>query len=134
MAFWLAKMTEGSSPFVMRKYRLARSLRKTLSPPEVRLWVRLRARGDGTVIRRQHPFGPYILDFYCPDAQLAIEVDGAQHNEDEASAHDTRRDDWLAEQGIETLRIPAIHIMQDADAAADYVLEEIRLRLAEPGK
>ncbi len=114
---------------VLRKYRPARTLRKNLSLPEARLWLRLRDRKDGPVVRRQHPIGPYVLDFYCPEAKLAIEVDGAQHNEDEAIAHDARRDAWLLSQGIETLRIPGIHIMQDADAAADQVLEEIRERL-----
>jgi very-short-patch-repair endonuclease len=55
----------------------ARYLRRKLSVPEVRLWNRLRTRLRGQpVFRRQHPIGPYVLDFYCAKANLAIEIDG----------------------------------------------------------
>jgi very-short-patch-repair endonuclease len=58
----------------------ARALRRQMSEPEVMLWSRLRSRGeDHPTFRRQHPFGSIILDFYCPAARLAIEVDGATH-------------------------------------------------------
>lgn len=51
--------------------RLARQLRRKLSPPEARLWRVLRLRGPGLpVFRRQHPIGPYVLDFYCAKARL----------------------------------------------------------------
>ncbi|MDB5426094.1 MAG: hypothetical protein JWR43_69, partial [Phenylobacterium sp.] len=68
-----------------------------MTEPEVMLWSRLRRRlPDQPVFRRQHPMGPYILDFYCPAAKLAVEVDGSTHWEDEQIAHDERRDAWLA--------------------------------------
>ena len=54
----------------------ARRLRRDMSVPEVMLWVRLRLRPGGYKFRRQHPAGPYILDFFCNDARMAIEVDG----------------------------------------------------------
>jgi very-short-patch-repair endonuclease len=112
------------------KYKLARKLRAEMSPPEVRLWLRLRSRKEtGITLRRQHPMGPYVLDFYCPQARLAIEVDGAQHTFDDAIIYDARRDKWFADNGIETLRVPAIDIMQDADAAADGVMAHIHERL-----
>jgi very-short-patch-repair endonuclease len=57
----------------------ARSLRETMSTPEVRLWVRLRGRRpDQPTFRRQHPLGSIILDFYCPSGRLAVEVDGVK--------------------------------------------------------
>jgi very-short-patch-repair endonuclease len=60
---------------------LARRLRRNLSPPEARLWNRLRTRRPGTpVFRRQHPIGPYVLDFYCAEARLAVEIDGMSHD------------------------------------------------------
>ena len=63
----------------------ARALRKAMSGAEVILWTRLRGRGpDKPTFRRQHPFGSIILDFYCPSARLAVEVDGATHWDDEA--------------------------------------------------
>jgi len=64
-----------------------------MTDPELMLWSRLRKRlGDGVVFRRQHALGPYILDFFCPMARLAVEVDGPVHSEPEQLAHDTRRD------------------------------------------
>ena len=70
-----------------------------------------------------------MLDFYCPDARLAIEVDGAQHTFGKALEYDHERDTWLQSRNIETLRIPANYIMMDADAEADAVIERIRERL-----
>ena len=68
-----------------------------MSPPEVRLWVRLRVRhADKPVIRRQHPIGPYVLDVYCPAARLCIEIDGWGHNMGDQPQKDERRGAWLA--------------------------------------
>ena len=57
----------------------ARALRRVMSPPEARLWQVLRTRPEGLKFRRQHPVGPFVLDFYCADARLGIEVDGEVH-------------------------------------------------------
>ena len=58
-------------------HKRAKDLRRSMSPPEVLLWTRLRVlRGDGPTFRRRHPIGPYIADFYCAAAKLVIEVDG----------------------------------------------------------
>jgi very-short-patch-repair endonuclease len=105
-----------------RKHQFAKRLRKEMSPPEVRLWLRLRSREDGNLtFRRQHPVGPYVLDFYCAIAKLAIEVDGVEHTTDERQVRDVRRDAWCLEHGISTHRIPAFEIMADADEAAEGV-------------
>ena len=86
----------------------ARALRKEMSPPEVRLWLRLRKRDNGEPkFRRQHPIGSYILDFYCPAARLALEVDGEGHHYDHKPAYDARRDAWLKAQGIRVVRVSA---------------------------
>ncbi|WP_366852839.1 DUF559 domain-containing protein [Phenylobacterium sp.] len=54
-----------------------RQLRRRMSLPEVILWTALRGREPGRpVFRRQHPIGPYVLDFYCAKARLCVEVDG----------------------------------------------------------
>jgi very-short-patch-repair endonuclease len=71
----------------------ARSLRRTLSLPEAMLWVRLRGRASGSpAFRRQHPIGPYVLDFYCAKARLAIEIDGLRHDTGDGPQRDPRRD------------------------------------------
>src|SRR5579871_2805808 len=92
----------------------AKALRRTMSLPEVLLW---RALKGGAINRRrfrkQHPIGPYVLDFYCHAAKLAVEVDGASHNFGDRP----QRDAWLAAQCIATLRLPASLILRDVDAA-----------------
>jgi very-short-patch-repair endonuclease len=97
---------------------LAKSLRAELSPPELRLWLRLRAF-PGVRFRRQHPMGPYVLDFYCAKAKLAVEIDGYSHAMGDRGERDDRRDAWLATQGVRTLRIPASEVLKDPDAIAD---------------
>jgi very-short-patch-repair endonuclease len=106
----------------------ARSLRRTLTPPEARLWVALRGKALGGVrFRRQHPLGPYILDFYCPALKLAIEVDGEGHGLPDQAAHDARRDAWLTGQGVRTLRVAAIEVRDNLDG----VMTDIRAAIEE---
>jgi len=90
----------------------ARAMRKAMTEPEVMLWSRLRGRGpDRPTFRRQHPFGSFILDFYCPAARLAIEVDGATHWDEAARAKDEARDRWPVSEGLRVSRIPASEII-----------------------
>ena len=89
-----------------------------MSPPEARLWRCL--KGDqlaGLGFRKQHPIGPYILDFYCDSARLCVEVDGYSHGTGARPERDERRDAWLAAQGIRTLRISVELVLEDVDAA-----------------
>jgi very-short-patch-repair endonuclease len=100
----------------------ARVLRRALTPPEARLWVCLRGRQlDGLKFRRQHPVGPYVLDFYCPEARLAVEVDGQQHGDPERSEHDRRRTAWLATQDIAVLRIAAEDVRTNLDGILTWI-------------
>jgi very-short-patch-repair endonuclease len=75
-------------------------------------------RPGGFKFRKQPPLGPYALDFYCRQAGLAIEVDGISHEMGDRPGRDKKRDDWLAQLGIETLRIPAREIIELALAQA----------------
>ena len=68
----------------------------------------LRRNGLGSHFRRQHPIGPYILDFYCAEANLCIEVDGPVHTEQ--ADRDQRRSEWLAREGISVLRLSTAEI------------------------
>ena len=103
----------------------ARVLRRILTPPEARLWLYLRGKKlDGLKFRRQHPVGPYVLDFYCAEAKLAVEIDGRQHADPERSEHDARRTAWLATQSIAVLRIAA----EDVRTSLDGVLTLIRTK------
>ena len=78
---------------------IARKLRRKLTLPEGLLWRELRKRPAGLKFRRQHPAGPYVLDFVCMSARLAIEVDGEAHSRGLNPARDETRDQWLLSQG-----------------------------------
>ncbi|UDF03819.1 endonuclease domain-containing protein [Asticcacaulis sp. AND118] len=100
----------------------ARRFRKALTQPEWLLWERLKHRlDDGLIFRRQHPVGPYILDFYCKAAALCIEVDGGLHSLGDRPERDAERDRFLGAQGLEVYRIPAAEVYADPDAVADGV-------------
>jgi very-short-patch-repair endonuclease len=94
--------------------------------PEVLLWRLLRARPDGLKFRRQHPAGPYVLDFYCESAKLAIEVDGDVHGVGDMPQRDSARDHWLEEAGIRTFRVPARDVLENEDAAVMTIVEQCR--------
>ena len=103
-----------------KAYKSARRFRRSLSLPEKLLWVRL--RGAGIRFRRQHPIGPYVLDFYCAAAKLAVEVDGFAHETGDRPERDELRNEWLRNQGIKVLRIPAREVLTDPDAVGDALL------------
>jgi very-short-patch-repair endonuclease len=103
-----------------RAYKNARRLRRELSLPEKLLWVRIRR--SNLKFRRQHPIGEYVLDFYCPSTKLAIEVDGAAHDLGDRPQRDERRTEWLKDQGIAVLRIPAKDVLRDPDEVADALI------------
>jgi very-short-patch-repair endonuclease len=102
---------------------LARRLRRNLSPLEARLWTRLRERKPGTpVFRRQHPIGSYVLDFYCAQARLAVEIDGMSHDLGDRPQRDASRDAWLKARGLTVMRIAASEAMRNADEVADAIV------------
>ena len=117
----------------MTTLRNARRLRRIMSPPEVKLWQYLRTRPNGFQFRRQHVSPPYILDFYCRAAALAIEADGAAHEMGGNPARDARRDDILAERGIKTLRFSAADVMRHFDAVAVQIVSECASRTPSTG-
>jgi len=78
----------------------------------------------GAKFRRQHPIGPFIVDFVCIDARLIIEVDGGQHHE---SQRDRRRDDLLRGRGFLVLRFWDNEVLQNTEA----VLEEIWMAIGD---
>ncbi len=114
-------------------YIRAKALRRPLSPPEARLWVRLRARRlHGFKFRRQHPVGPYVLDFYCAAARLAVEVDGRSHETPERLAHDRRRTAWLAGQGVRVIRVAAWDVRDELDGVLAFIARTARERTPPP--
>lgn len=107
----------------------AKTLRRAMSLPEVLLWKAIKGRRlNGLHFRRQHPAGPYILDFYCDEERLAVEVDGSSHGAGDRPERDERRDAWLLTRGIATLRLPASLILDDVDDATRTILGYLEQR------
>jgi type I restriction enzyme M protein len=101
------------------KYLLenARELRKNQTDAESLLWQLIRDRQIADCkFRRQHPVAPYILDFYCHEKKLAIELDGGQHNTESAIGQDHKRTEFLASQGITVLRFWNNDVLQNTEA------------------
>ncbi len=95
-----SKHTLGASLNIKSK---ARELRKEMTVAERTLWKRLKCKQQkGKYFRRQHPYGIYILDFYCFEAGLAIELDGKIHME--RKEYDTERTEFLESSGLKVLR------------------------------
>ena len=100
----------------------ARTLRKSMTTAEGKLWSHLRNNNmHGLAFRRQHPMGSYVLDFYCAQAKLAVEVDGGQHNEETHCKRDQIRDAWFAAKGIRTLRFWNHDVLTDTENVLDRI-------------
>ena len=104
----------------------ARQLRRKMSLPEVLLWQQLRKRPDGVQFRRQHPAGPYVVDFFCATANLAVEVDGEAHNFGNRPGRDLKRDAWLSGEGVRVLRIPATEVLKNLDGVLQTISAAVR--------
>ncbi|HRJ43323.1 MAG: endonuclease domain-containing protein [Caldilineaceae bacterium] len=94
-------MLNESSPELRQR---AKELRRKMTPAERLLWQRVRDRQlEGLKIRRQHPIGRFIADFYCHEARLVIEIDGGIH--DSQAGRDAARTEYLEQRGFRVLRI-----------------------------
>jgi len=83
----------------------ARNLRREQTPADQRLWLAIRNRQlAGLKFRRQHPYGQFILDLFCVEYQLAVEVDAGVHLSPEQAARDAERSEFLAQHGLRVLR------------------------------
>ena len=106
--------------------RRARELRRRMSLPEVLLWRELRKRPGGFKWRKQHPAGPFSLDFVCLSARLVIEIDGEVHDRGPNPARDEARDEWLMAQGYRTWRVPARDVLKHLESVVRYAVHLAR--------
>ena len=104
--------------------RNSQNLRKHMTKEERHLWYDF-LKSLPMTINRQKVVGNYILDFYCAKARTAIELDGSQHYSDEGIRYDKKRDEYLAEQGIQVLR----YSNYDVNTRFTSVCEDIREHL-----
>ena len=102
----------------------ARALRRNMTLPEGLLWQVLRQRPGGFKFRRQHPVGPFVVDFYCPARRLAIEVDGVSPNMGDDPGRDVRRDAYLRKIGLRVIRFDASDVLHNMDGVAHSILAD----------
>ena len=103
----------------------SRDLRTNMTKEERHLWYDFLKIIPFTV-NRQKVIGKYILDFYCAEAKIAIELDGAQHYESEAKKKDAERDNFLNKQGIEVLRYTNIDVKENFDGVCQDIFNHIK--------
>ncbi|HIJ96887.1 MAG TPA: endonuclease domain-containing protein [Desulfuromonadales bacterium] len=104
----------------------ARALRGAMTDAEQLLWHCLRRKQlGGFRFRRQHPFEMYVLDFYCCEAKLAIELDGGQHNEPEAIIRDNIRTEFLAKHDIQVLRFWNNEVFKNLEGVLQRIYDEL---------
>lgn len=114
-------------PYDSKLKPVARTLRKNMTLAEVILWNKLRRKQLGYKFHRQTPLVHYVVDFYCHELKLAIEVDGGTHNHPEVSANDLKRQQKIESFGVAFLRFENKEVKKDIDAVLQTIENWIKL-------
>ncbi|TBR41712.1 endonuclease domain-containing protein [Marinomonas agarivorans] len=104
---------------------LRSELRKAMTEPEQRLWYRLRNKQLGVKFRRQFGIGRYIVDFYCPEKRLVIEVDGDSHFSKAGLSYDSARDEYIKSLDIQVVRFTNLDVMQNIEGVLFAISERL---------
>ena len=111
----------------------AQRLRKEATPEERHLWYDF-LKTYPVQFRRQVPFGPYFLDFYCAEAKLAVELDGSQHYEEKNQQCDNSRTEFLQKKyGIETLRFTNLEVKQNFEGVCVTIHRTVKRKAPSSG-
>ena len=117
----------------MANIQFARALRKKPGWATKLMWKWLRDRRfSGYKFRREHPAGPYILDFFCEEARLGIELDGFQHSSEAQYQRDVERAKYLATLGIKELRFWNSRLRREGQVIRDTIFYELQARAPHP--
>ncbi|MBI2341552.1 MAG: endonuclease domain-containing protein [Deltaproteobacteria bacterium] len=107
---------------VRENLNIKKKLRSEMTHAESKLWFKLKTKQfKGLKFRRQHGIGPYIVDFYCPERKLVIEIDGDVHANEKQIVKDKIREDYLATLGVKILRYNNNDILKNIN----IVLEDL---------
>ena len=118
----MPRATRGQAGHLDLKLRI----RSDMTGPETRLWSRQRARQlQGLKFRRQHGIGPYIVDFYCPEQFLVIEVDGDSHADADQILKDQLRDRYFQSLGLRVVRYINDDILKNLDRALEDLADRL---------
>jgi len=105
----------------------ARALRSNPTDAERKLWAAIRFKQlGGARFRRQQPIGRYVVDFFCPDAKLIIELDGNQHGADANMLKDAARTKWLEGQGYTVLRFANWEVLKERRRVLDVIVHALK--------
>ncbi|MBU0517282.1 MAG: endonuclease domain-containing protein [Proteobacteria bacterium] len=119
-------MQDRTKPASEKRIVRARQLRRRQTEAEKRLWYHLRARRlGGHKFRRQHPVGPFVVDFYCEATRLVIEVDGGGHNEPCQRVYDQRRTMLLEGFGLRVLRFWNDEVLVNTEQVLEVILSAL---------
>ena len=102
----------------------ARKMRTNMTEPEKRMWYQCLKQLPHR-FRRQRPFGPYIVDFYCAAHKLVIEIDGDSHASDDAHEYDAERTAYLQELGLRVVRFSNREVMENLEGVYEWLLAEL---------
>ena len=117
----------------MANIQRARQLRQNETWAEKLVWRWLRSRRfTNCKFRRQHPVGPYVLDFFCEEAELNLELDGSQHGFPDGRKHDAAREKFLQARGIKTLRFWNSYLRRHGQSVRDTIFSELQSRAPHP--
>jgi len=117
-------------PYNKNLKQLSRDLRNNMTDAEKRLWSKLRAKQIlGLQFYRQKPLLNFIVDFYCPAANLVIECDGGQHFTDEGLEADRVRDEVLVELGLVVLRFSNRQVLTEIDDVIELIFQTAQSRI-----
>lgn len=120
-------------PYNKNLKQTSRDLRNNMTEAEKLLWSKLRNKQIlGVQFYRQKPILNFIVDFYCPSANLVIECDGSQHYTNEGLEADRVRNEALAQLGLKVLRFDNGQVMGEIDAVVQVIFDEISLQLESP--
>lgn len=124
----------GGSPQARRPATdLARKLRRAKTLPEVLLWEQLRGNRAGFKVRRQHPLGAYVADFFVREARLVIEIDGAgAHDGDQAADRRFSRDRWMRDNGYSALHLAASDVLENMEGTLHMIAARVASPLHQP--
>jgi len=110
-----------------RQVSRARSLRRNLTDAERILWSRLRSMQiEGIKFRRQEPIGTYIVDSISYDKRLVVEIDGGQHNDEQAIEKDRQRTIWLEHEGFRVIRFWNNEVLLNLDGVMIRIMELLK--------
>jgi very-short-patch-repair endonuclease len=117
-------------PYNKNLKKFAQQLRDNMTDAEKHLWWKIRMKQvNGLIFYRQKPIGEYIVDFYCPNAKLAIEIDGSYHLVDETIEYDRIRDEYIESLGLTVLRFNNTEVLTNLKGVLEKIKEVIDMKI-----